>query len=412
MMPRPSASRGYARRETLVFVLLSATCALGGCLSAQRQGDRYFEEGRCHEAIDFYEEAIKQSDHDPQLYQRAAQCSLRLGDFASAERYYSQSLRFGGGLDVAKELADFYVKTSNYTSAVRVYQYLLHYEDDQQALYNNLGTALMYAGQPFDAESYLLVAQQMEPGDPSPYINLGVLYDRHLRQPWLAINFYECFSQLADDAKNRKLVQQRAAELHQRWDRLYDPGILECGKPYEPAPTENVAAVREVVEPIGDPVDEDREPSNVESDEPATQPVVIERMVTAEELPPAEPTPAEATARQGDDIALGRAAYERGDWAEAISRFSAVPISRLDTPHFEMLGMAYLKQNNWARARHWLELALEGDPKPETVDALAAAHKKAGDDQRVRSLCKKYGNSPKYEKMASKFCSTKKDSEP
>src|SRR5690554_5557648 len=163
------------------LLVLAPSCSHPGGL-----GDRAFEAGDYSAALRYYEEEMVEGAHDWKLYHRAALASTRIGSFATAERYYSLSLRYGGGVDVATDLAAFYVQTSNYARAVRVYQFLLKHTDDPQPVYNNLGTALMYAGLPFDAESYLMISQQMDPKNPLTYINLGVLYDQHLKQPQLA----------------------------------------------------------------------------------------------------------------------------------------------------------------------------------------------------------------------------------
>lgn len=391
-----------------VWLVLSTTA----CFSYQRLGDRSFDEGNCAEALEYYEQAFTEGFEDADTYHRAARCALRGGDFSTAERYYNKALSHGAGVPVAKEFAEFYIKTSNYASAVQLYQYLLYYEDDKQPVYNNLGTALMYAERPFDAESYLMVAHQMNPRDPRPYLNLGVLYDRHLRQPWLAISFYQCFGQLAPGSENAALVKQRIEELMQRWSRLYDPQALTCGQPFQPPPPEPVADLSESVEAqvANETINlvEESEPTTASDDASggegdSTEAVVIERLVT-EDIPTTPTDAAASAASEGDALALARRAYEEKNWAETISRLSSVPIARLETVHFEMMGIAYLRQNNWGRAKHWLELAVEGDDKPDTVHALITAHRKAGNVGRAAALCRTFGNRPEHEALIKDVC--------
>src|SRR5690606_37588089 len=142
--------------------------------------DQEFEKGNYNAALTRYEQAFAEGEKDWRAYHNAAKASLATADFSKAERYYAQAIRLGADIEVARELAAFYVKTSNYVSAVQMYQYLLNYEKDPRPVYTNLGAALMYAGKPSEGESFLLMAQQLDPVAKVPYLNLGILYDQHL----------------------------------------------------------------------------------------------------------------------------------------------------------------------------------------------------------------------------------------
>lgn len=382
------------------LALLGSIALCVGCASIQRQGDRAFEKGDCAQALENYAEAIGAGSKDPGIYHRSAQCSLKIGDLPGAERFYSDAMRFGAGIEVARELAGFYIKTSNYVSAVRVYQYLLYQEAEKQPLYNNLGTALMYAGKPFDAESYLMVAQQLDPVDPTPYVNLGLLYDRHLKQPWLAINFYECYDELTRGrAQNGDMVRQRAAELRDRYYRLYEEGAVDCGKAYEPS-VRSVVDLADLKDIVDAAVPEDQEPL-VQNDGPVGEAPVIERQVT-------EVTPTDVA---GPPISIeeARAAFEGGRWAEAVTGFTGVPVSQLSVRDQKSLGVAYLRQANWAMAGHWLELALTTAPDSEILSALFDVYERSKDADRLAGLCNRYGSLDKYEKIVAERCASNGD---
>lgn len=204
-----------------------------GCATPQKKGDRAFERGQYQSALEHYEESIDKGTEDWRVYYRAAQAANHGAKFAAAERYYSKALRYGGGTKVAREFAAFYLKTSNYAKAARLLQYLLNTDIEKQPVYNNLGTALMYAGAPLDAESYLLIAQQMDPKDPIPYINLGVLYERHFHKPSLALGFYRCYAKLSKGSSQSEKVRTRIAQLG---NQLRGAGAVDvpCGEPYRP----------------------------------------------------------------------------------------------------------------------------------------------------------------------------------
>ncbi|MFB6351410.1 MAG: tetratricopeptide repeat protein [Bradymonadaceae bacterium] len=220
-----------SRRWWLVAVFV----VLAGCASPQTRADRKFDAGKYQQAFTEYKQLIEEGTDDWKVYFRAAKAAKQIGNFAVAEKYYSQALRNGGGADVAREFANFYLKTSNYTKAVRLLQFLLEVEGNKQPIYNNIGTAMMYAGAPLDAETYLLIAQQMKPDDPVPYVNLGVLYERHLRKPQMAVAFYRCYLELTDKrGTQHERIQSRVSELAPAGRGAPSGNRVTCGTPYYP----------------------------------------------------------------------------------------------------------------------------------------------------------------------------------
>lgn len=388
-------------KRTAQITMLTLCVLLAGCTNTQRRADRAFEAKRYSDALELYDEAIAAGNRDPMLFYNAARASLSAGDLAGAERYYSRSLDLGASNDVAWELANFYVSTSNYVSAVRVYRYLLYRESDKQPVYNNLGTALMYAGLPFDAESYLMVAQHMDPLSPSPYLNLGLLYDRHLRQPWLAVNFYECYDELTRGrAENTAMVRQRSAELRDRYYRLYQRGAVECGVEYQPsAPTASLDAIRTEF-----PVEDEQA-----ADKPKDEPPPVE--LNLEGTQPDEPVTVETTAPTlpPDALDVARAAFDGERWADTVAAYGLLPMSRLATDDFYKLGVAYREQANFPMAIHWLELARASEPTPQSAAALLATYAAANRTDRTAQLCVEIGNDASYQEVVATYCNLRKE---
>lgn len=210
------------------LVLLSV-----GCVTDRGIADRAYESEDYDKALVHYKEVIQEGTNDWKAYYRAAKAANYQGNFSLAEKYYGRALRHGGGAKVVREFADFYIKTSNYSRAVRLLQFLLKTDADKQTVYNNLGTALMYAGAPLDAESYLLLAQQLAPSDPVPYVNLGVLYERHLNNPGIALGFYNCYLKYAEGDQQRRSVRARVQQLQGMYGSS-PASRVECGEPYQP----------------------------------------------------------------------------------------------------------------------------------------------------------------------------------
>src|SRR5690554_5153920 len=350
LVPSRHPARIDGRWRWLRAVLcIGAICALAGCVSTQQRGDRAFKAGQFSEALDHYERAIDGGDHSAQIYSNAAQAALRIGDFSLAERYFNRALQNGGGESVARELADFYIATSNYTKAVRVLQTVLETTQDPQTIFNDLGTARMYAGSPLNAESYLLVAQQMKPADPVPYVNLGVLYDKHLHNPRLAHGFYECFLELSPNSRQSGKVRARVSLLESRYSHDFPERYdVACSEPYQPVSADVGSLEREVSRrladssgqvdtPMGEPPSDTGSLAPPEpSDQPAGEAsdITIDRGVV-DPLPssaaPATPAPAPTVAgaptglRNDQIVTLAETAFANHNHAEVVALLKELP---------------------------------------------------------------------------------------
>lgn len=399
-----------------LWILSIFAAILMGCVGPEMMGDRAMERGDPAEALHQYDRAIERGNRDPDLYFRAAKAAQQQGAFARAERYFSQSLRYGGGVEIARALAEFYIQTSNYMQAVRVFQYLLRIEDDDDAippLYSNLGAALMYGGQYVDAESYMLLAQQERPEDPVPYINLGVLYDRHLRNLPKAVRFYECFTEMATDANQVRTVQTRLRELENQRSIDASRVNLECGSPYRAAPPERHdlrqlfgdSGEGDVGESSDDPividrlnldvpleyepdVEADDELTLIESDEQSDDgdiEVVDEPGATSEQPP-------------SDELSAVRDAYDSGRYDEVVDRLEeTAEAGELSRHQRGILGESYYHTGRFDRAGEVLEELISEAPAPEHVRILLDSYRRLDDDERYRAVCDRFSGWPAYE---------------
>ncbi len=403
----------------LVFAILLVLAP--ACVHPGGLGDRAFEAGDYSTALRYYEEEMADGPHDWKLYYRAAQASTRLGSFSSAERYFSLSLRYGGGVDVATDLAAFYVQTSNYARAVRVYQFLLKHTDDPQPVYNNLGTALMYAGLPFDAESYLMISQQMDSKNPLPYINLGVLYDQHLKQPQLAHAFFACFMELSPNtSQSTRVVQSRLEEMKLR---PYSVGEVEgftCGEPYVPVQRTVTNLKKHFEGPEWQDKEGDeavkvielgiKESETVESTAASVSEVIIDRgndaadaKLVADTTKSAEIATTLPAARERAEVALRTKNYE-----QVVKELSSYPVDTLQASDMLMLGTAFARNGRTKDALPWLEWSFKREPAPETLEALLNSYLMLDDNERVSELCKRYIGKSEF-KAATKRCTVTDD---
>lgn len=393
-----------SRGRAFIFVLLlSLLVSLSGCaLSLTDRADEAYKKGEYTRAIELYEEAIGEGNRDPELFYRAAQASLKVGDLAGAERYYSRSIRYGGGVTVMRALAQLYIQTSNYTRAVQVLYELLNYDTDQQPIYNNLGTSLMYAGSPFEAESFLLVAQQMDPKDPVPYVNLGLLYDRYMKQVDLGAEFYQCYLSLSSPkAEQRRQIMLRLKELGVSPSAQGPERVVICGEVYTPRaqggpdPSKLRAAL------------------GVEEDEGKETPKTIELGVNGDQktgennapptvetsggktTPPTEKTSPVVVSTEGaspeqDAREKARERYDKAEYEAAARALETIPIEKITAEDARLMARVQNALEQPLDAETWWRLSLERKPSAIALGELLKlmrAQKRTSD---MKALCSEY----------------------
>lgn len=414
--------------------LVLAAFLVASCATARKKGDRAFESGDYDRALSHYERVIDRGTKEWEVYFRAARAATHAGDFSRAERYYGRALRNGGGTDVARKFAEFYLKTSNYAKAVRLLQFLLESGVEKQPVYNNLGTALMYAGAPIDAESYLLVAQQMEPEDPIPYVNLGVLYDRYLHRPRLAYGFYRCYAELAERGSQNEKVRSRLSALA---SRLSGGGSgVECGAAYRPESGDDPEKLRSQLEELksgGEASDGSSASEGEQGEESARREPIdlkfkgVQRERSADREPegetdagtdsdagptiergaerPARPEPKSGASGEDSDpkAALERArdAWEEENYEEVVDAISGVAVGELNVDAMRIFGRSLAEIGENERAQRWLEWVVERKPDPETVAALLEVYRRLDRDEKRRSLCERFRERDEYEETTS-----------
>lgn len=412
-------------------LLVVAVLACAGCVNTQTLGDRAFKSEEYGLALDYYEQAIAEGVRDPQLYVRAAKAATAQGAFPQAERYYSQALRHGGGVEVARALAQLYVQTNNFAQAVRVYQYLMRVEKDVQPVYSNMGAALMYSGRYLDAESFMIIAQQMNPADPVPYINLGVLYDRHIRNRPRAAAFYGCFTELTSDASQRRLVQNRLMEMGNEGPIDGSRVGLECGEVFrlpEPVAVDLSDALKDYggevdlgfeVEPgqtseeieVQRMVASEDEQDTSESDSPVASNEAAEDAqegVSEQEQQPADGTSEAPTVEVDVDVVapaesdgVSRAEAEAAGYFED-GRYDDVVrtlrgLEERSEAGDRQLGLALYRTGRFEDAIGWLELSLERLPSPQVAGALLDAYGRQGNRDAMGPVCERFQGWPDYE---------------
>lgn len=346
-------------------------------MTASSRADRSFEAGDCDAALDLYEEAMKEGSRDPEVYTKAAICSTRLGAFVQAERYYSRALRYGGGPEVALSLSKLYLQTSNYAKAVRVLQALVNDQRlDPQPVYNNLGTALMYANEPMEAESYLLIAQQLDPKDPYPYANLGLLYDRHMKRPPLAMSFYQCYLTLyRRNAPQSRTVAMRISELKKQ-NYIPDESVV-CGESYKPKqPSASSFQALQALKAKSKAEDEALEAKEKSKTPGVTSPKQPSRLIKPLAI----------------DVARERAknSFLKAKYGDVLQSYQGMAVSAMSASDSLLVAKSHRALKQWGDAQLWYERAFEKQPEALYLQGLIDVVIERKNTSRLNELCTMY----------------------
>lgn len=405
-------------RRAALAMLLCCLCAgaLTGCATSSRKmGDRALQEKRYTEALDLYEQEIAEGSRDPELFYNAAQASLYEGDLGGAERYYSRSIKYGGGIKVMRALAQLYIQTSNYARAAQVLYELLRLDPDRQTIYANLGAALLYSGQPSEAESYLLIAQQLDPGDPTPYINLAVVYDRYLSDPLKSAAFYSCYARLTPPgAPHHSVASTRARELEERSTLLGEESFpLRCGEAYVPGDYRSEERRRAKLEALKQQAqEEDRQlllletPSGEEDSEPlhSTRPATSPEPLTT--LPSNEDTPTreviskeELDTLEAKILAVSREMRECESILAEPTLEKSGALTMLSASSLQVVASCHQALQQPQKAEKVWLMVLQKKPSALALGSLLQLMDVASRKDEIRSLCEEYA--PHVETLSS-----------
>ncbi len=132
---------------------------------------------------------------------------LRLGDiyrhlkkFDEAGQAYQQAVRYNrGSLEARFALGNLYLDTGDFPQAIKVYQELLVMFPGFGGAHNTLGIAYAQSGFADQAEGYFKKALELDPEDPSVYLNLA-----QIAQGRGDLNRAEYYSNLARQFQSKK----------------------------------------------------------------------------------------------------------------------------------------------------------------------------------------------------------------
>lgn len=134
-------------------------------ISPEKRGDIYVARKMYREAVDSYQQAIKQSPRDARLYNKLGISYHRQEMFGQARRSYEEAARLDAKYSEAvNNLGTIYFAERRYKKAQQTYEKALKITPDSASVYSNLGTALFARRRYKQATEAYMKALELDPG--------------------------------------------------------------------------------------------------------------------------------------------------------------------------------------------------------------------------------------------------------
>ncbi|HHT9117137.1 MAG TPA: tetratricopeptide repeat protein [Candidatus Hypogeohydataceae bacterium YC38] len=143
------------------------------------------------------------------------------GDYAGAGDAYSAAVELGSqDVPLHLRLCKCFIETQDYDKAISQYAKVLEILDEKapkeqtRQVYNNLGWLYTQQKKYREAETAYLKAVKTDPSYANAYYNLGLLYDKYLRDELAAVDCFEKYIDLKGE--RTAYVQKRLAEIREK----------------------------------------------------------------------------------------------------------------------------------------------------------------------------------------------------
>ncbi|MDA0204601.1 MAG: tetratricopeptide repeat protein [Acidobacteria bacterium] len=153
-------------------------------ITSEKRGDIFVARKMYREAVDSYQQALKEFPRDARLYNKLGISFHRQEMFGQARRSYEQASRLDGKYSEAvNNLGTIYFAERRYKRAQRTYEKALKLTPNSAAVHSNLGTALFARRRYKQATASYMKALEL---DPSVFENGGrggtTLQDRSVEE--------------------------------------------------------------------------------------------------------------------------------------------------------------------------------------------------------------------------------------
>ncbi len=134
-------------------------------ITHEKRGDIFVARKMYREAVDSYQQAIKESPRDPRLYNKLGISYHRQEMFGQARRSYEEASRLDSKYSEAvNNLGTIYFAERRYKKAQRTYEKALKITPNSASVYSNLGTALFARRRYKQATEAYMKALELDPG--------------------------------------------------------------------------------------------------------------------------------------------------------------------------------------------------------------------------------------------------------
>jgi tetratricopeptide (TPR) repeat protein len=169
------------------------------------------------EAAVYYEKALRQGARDPQIHYNLAYTYDKLGEKRKAIAEYEKYAATRPTMDILSKLADHYMKTNNYSGAVKSYERMIKIQPRKASLYAGLGYAHGLKGNTDKEIDYYRKALRYDMENEDVHLKLGAAYEK--KQMWNeALAEYSKAYQLNPDSSRaaRKIPQLKIKIIRQK----------------------------------------------------------------------------------------------------------------------------------------------------------------------------------------------------
>lgn len=130
--------------------------------------------GRLSKSLEFYERAWRFDPHNPEVYQNLAMVAWKLDMLDAAEKFIRLFVKMApdnpaGSINLSGVLRD----QGKFTDAIELLRAAIYRDPENAELWNSLGTVLLEAGDPVQAETFYLEALRLQDGFSRAHHNLA-----------------------------------------------------------------------------------------------------------------------------------------------------------------------------------------------------------------------------------------------
>ena len=171
------------------------------------KGAYYAERKLWREAISEFKIALQNDERHLKSMQSLADVYLQSREPKKAEEMFDRALRmYPDNSELLFKYSHYLMDSKKYNEAITIIEKLKFVEPNNPKVYNNTGVSYLRLNNVNKAEEQFLTAIQKDPEFTNGYFNLGILYERYLKDNEKALQMYRMY--VAKNGPQKEMVQQ------------------------------------------------------------------------------------------------------------------------------------------------------------------------------------------------------------